>query len=187
MIDYFALLQQPRRPWLDPEKLKEKYHELAREAHPDRAPDLAAGDFAALNEAYRVLAEPKLRLRHLLELEGIPVDSNRIPNDLAELFIGAGTLIQEIDRLLARPTETALNRAVVQSQGREKLRETAELLLKLQEVDKSANSNLTRINQGWSSAREYAPALCDLATRFAYLQRWTAQLEERKFRLSALG
>ena len=30
MTDYFALLQKERRPWLDPEELKEKYFALSR-------------------------------------------------------------------------------------------------------------------------------------------------------------
>ena len=35
MTDYFALFGQPRQPWLDPNVLKEKHHELTRRAHPD--------------------------------------------------------------------------------------------------------------------------------------------------------
>ena len=35
MIDYFALLDQPRAPWLDPDKLKDSYHQKTLQAHPD--------------------------------------------------------------------------------------------------------------------------------------------------------
>ena len=50
MTDYFALLDEARRPWLDPEKLKEKYFALSRVAAPD----------AELNEAYRVLERSEI-------------------------------------------------------------------------------------------------------------------------------
>src|SRR5438132_9046006 len=36
MIDYFALLHEPRRPWLDPDLLKQKFISLSAEVHPDR-------------------------------------------------------------------------------------------------------------------------------------------------------
>ncbi len=42
MTDYFALLGEARRAWLDPEKLKEKYFALNRAAAAD----------AELNEAF---------------------------------------------------------------------------------------------------------------------------------------
>ncbi len=36
VTDYFALLNEPRRPWLEPETLKSKFLALAAEAHPDK-------------------------------------------------------------------------------------------------------------------------------------------------------
>jgi hypothetical protein len=37
MTDYFALLQQPRQPWLEPEQLKQKYQQLTLASHrPDK-------------------------------------------------------------------------------------------------------------------------------------------------------
>ena len=36
MLDYFALLEEERRPWIDPEKIKETFHRLSREQHPDQ-------------------------------------------------------------------------------------------------------------------------------------------------------
>ena len=37
MTDYFALLEQPRAPWLDPRGLKEAYHRQTLQTHPDTA------------------------------------------------------------------------------------------------------------------------------------------------------
>src|SRR5260370_36162164 len=76
MTDYFALLGEPRRPWLEPDSLKARFLALSAEAHPDRlhnAPEAqkqaANQQYAELNSAYRCLREPKERLQHLLELE----------------------------------------------------------------------------------------------------------------------
>ena len=76
MADYFALLNEPRRPLLDADLLKQKFLALASDAHPDRAHNASESEkaevtqrYAQLNAAYNCLAEPKLRLLHLLELE----------------------------------------------------------------------------------------------------------------------
>jgi DnaJ-domain-containing protein 1 len=87
VTDYFALLDQPRRAWLDPDQLETKYHELARQTHPDTAADSAG--FEQIAAAYRTLRDPRLRLQHLLTLEGkAPASaSTDIPTDLVELFM----------------------------------------------------------------------------------------------------
>ena len=105
MTDYFALLGQPRKPWLDPEQLKQKYHELARQSHPDKN----------VNEAYRTLADAKSRLQHLLALEGVALSasSNEIPQELTDLFMAIAPALNKIDNpnvksvddLIARVTQ----------------------------------------------------------------------------------
>jgi curved DNA-binding protein CbpA len=190
MIDYFALLQQPRRPWLDPEELKEKYHELTKTAHPDRpSPANPDSDFASINEAYRVLLDPKLRLDHLLNLEGIPPISHaNVPEQIADVFLEIGTLIQETDRLLAKSaTATALSKALLRTEILEKQKLTADLLEKLETMYAGALKELKRLDQIWTSTdnlRTGASDLSALSSRFAYLTRWIAQLKERKFQLS---
>ncbi len=66
-LDHFAELGQPRRPSLDADALKDHFHRLTAEHHPDIAGD--GGRFTTLNAAYTVLREPAARLRHLLELD----------------------------------------------------------------------------------------------------------------------
>ena len=75
-MDCFALLGEPRRPWLDAEALKAKFLTRSAEVHPDRvhqsseADKLAANQrYTELNAAYNCLREPRHRIRHLLELE----------------------------------------------------------------------------------------------------------------------
>lgn len=62
MTDAFALLGEERRPWLDPEVLKQRFHEMSGPLHPDRhhgAPEGEREDagkrYAELNAAYSVL------------------------------------------------------------------------------------------------------------------------------------
>jgi len=95
VTDYFALLNEPRRPWIEPETLKAKFLKLAAEAHPDKQrssneaeKNSANRRYAELNSAYHCLAGPKSRLLHLLELElgAKPKDVQEIPPVLADLF-----------------------------------------------------------------------------------------------------
>ena len=75
MTDYFAFFNEPRRPWLDAESLKQKFLALSATVHPDRVHNLGEVERAAaqeryteLNTAYNWLREPKERLQHLLQL-----------------------------------------------------------------------------------------------------------------------
>src|SRR3954464_16081107 len=109
MTDFFALLQEPRRPWLDPGALKQKFLALSARMHPDKVqaagePEKAAiaRNFAELNTAFNCLSEPKSRLLHLLELESgaRPAEIQQIPPGLADLFIEVATLCKNADGFL---------------------------------------------------------------------------------------
>ena len=108
MTDLFALLGEPRRPFLDPERIKETFHRLSRTEHPDQqtAPAVAAdAGFAQLNLAQATLRDPKTRLRHLLELEFPAVrlsGPSTVPPALGDLFAPIHGLLREIDALLSR-------------------------------------------------------------------------------------
>lgn len=47
-----------------------------------------------------------------------------------------------------------------------------------------AVNELQTIDKDWDSIDPVASRLTELSSRFAYLARWIAQLEERKFQLS---
>ena len=191
MIDYFSLLQQPRRPWLNAEQLKEKYIQITIAMHPDRPAPPASGknsapDFAYINEAFRVLVDPKARLQHLLKLEGIAANSDAVPETLGDVFLETGTLVQEIDLLISRTTANTLSKALRQPEILEAKKLAADMLDKLQGIYQRALDDLKKLDQLWSSTHQIAPELSAVSAKLAYLTRWIAQLEERQFQLSIL-
>src|ERR1700722_13850489 len=106
MNDNFALFNEPRRPWIDPDLLKEKFLALSAQFHPDRVhqssePERRAASerFAEINAAYNCLREPKDRLRHLLELElgRKPADIQRVPAEMMDSMFEVGQLCRQVD------------------------------------------------------------------------------------------
>src|ERR1035437_8974462 len=114
MTDFFALLAEPRRPWLEADLLKQKFLALSANAHPDRIHSASEADkadatkrFTELNAAYNCLAELKMRLLHLLELElgAKPKDIQQIPTALADLFPEVATNCRSVDGFLAEKSK----------------------------------------------------------------------------------
>ena len=190
MTDLFALLGEPRRPALDPERIKETFHRLSRTEHPDQhasPSDTTGADFAQLNLAQATLRDPKTRLRHLLELEFPTVrlaGPSTVPPTLADLFAPTHTLLREIDALLAKKSAapSALARALL---AREEwtLRERAEATLaEVETLHASTLVDLQTVDTAWDGRPPDADVrLHDLYQRFSYLSRWAEQLRERLF------
>jgi curved DNA-binding protein CbpA len=184
MTDYFALLDQPRGPWLDLDALKEAYHRKTLQTHPDTAPAVES-DFAQLNEAYQVLQDPKRRLHHLLSLENCapPSGNQAVPQELQDLFLQIGALNQRAHLLLekTRTISNALSRSLLKPQMIEMQREVGDAREKIRDLFEAATQQLRELNSLWQ-----VEALSDLYFKFAYLGRWSAQLDELAFQLSAL-
>lgn len=170
MTDYFALLGEARRPFLEPEKLKEKYFSLSRAAPPS----------AELNEAYRVLSDPKLRLQHLLKLEGADLTAGRpVPPAVAELFWNTGTLLREIERWLLREKAVSGNlaRALLQPE-RGKLEDR---LGKLEaELRATYEADLAQLGE----LPNEIPHLIERYDRISYLTRLLEQVKEKRVQMS---
>jgi curved DNA-binding protein CbpA len=177
MTDYFALLEEARRPWLDPEELKEKYFARSRAAAAD----------AELNEAFRVLSDPKLRLHHLLTLEGAELTAGRpVPPSVAELFWNTGTLLRDVERWLLKSAAagSALSRALLSS-------ERTKLERKLEKLEEELNAlyetGLDQLRQIDSAANSVPPnelsKLVELYDSISYLTRLREQTTEKRFQL----
>jgi curved DNA-binding protein CbpA len=192
MTDFFALFAQPRQPWLEPNILKEKHHELTRRGHPDVRGKDVSGKFEEINEAYRILAEPKLRIQHLLQLEGkaSPTKDRSIPSDLQELFLQIGTLCQMSQRIFAQIGEDSavLARSLAKSDLLQFQKQTEQLLEQLSRSYDECLGELRSSNEIWNKKQHEAVSqLQRLHDRMAYLSRWIAQLKEMKLQLTLRG
>jgi DnaJ-domain-containing protein 1 len=187
MTDYFALLQQPRRPWLDDGKLKEQYHALVLAAHPDTAHhEDDSGAAAILNEGYRVLQNPKLRIEHLLALEdnAPKTGQTRVPAPIDDLFWQAGTLVKEIETALAEASATTsgLARALLRRRITEINQRTTGMLEKLDALSRDGLEKLRAIDAVWDTTHDLA-ALHEVHNLLSYTMRWTEQFREKLFQL----
>lgn len=180
MTDFFVLLEQPRRPWLDESAVREAFHRLASASHRDGA----AGGTAFspdLNAAFVTLRDPVKRLRHFLELEDQSAlrTGQAIPADLGELFPQVAAARQALTSYAARRRGAggALARALLaeeESAAKAIAWETRTTLDKrLAEVLEA----LRALDAQWPSPRALT-GLAELYAWLAYLTRWDEQLRE---------
>ena len=205
MLDNFALLQEARRPWLDPELLKQKFFALSAGLHPDRfhvadEKEKAAANrsFADLNAAWQCLREPKDRLGHLLELElgARPQDARDVPAAAMDLFFEVGQLCREADVFLADKARTSspLLKAQKFGEGLELAERLNALQQRIHERREELLGQLKDMNAAWESAppagaaaRSAALSLDKLEGVYrmlSYIARWTGQIQERVVQLS---
>ena len=156
MTDYFALLAQPRTPWLDPDQLREEFRRRVKIEHPDAG--VGSSDsgytFAELNTAYRVLTEPSLRLAHLLELAGEKVGPiSQPPVELSDLFFSTASAIEQLLAGDSAPAESHLQKLQTLQ---------AATIESLRGIDQSDISSIKRAHE-----------------KLSYFDRWIAQLGER--------
>ena len=198
MPDYFALLNEPRRPWLDADALKKKFFALSSQTHPDRAHSLGEVEkekahqrSTELNAAYSCLREPRERLRHLIELErgSLPKQIQEISGDAMDLFMEVGQLCRQTDAFLAE--KNRVTSPLLKVRWFERGEEWTEKLRELQNCigmkREALAEELKQIDSAWmgGAAREELLARLEKIYRqFSYLDRWTAQLQERATQIS---
>lgn len=205
MTDFFALFDEPRRPWLDLEALKKKFLARSAETHPDRyhaaseaGKQVVNQRYAELNAAYNCLREPKLRLLHLLELEtgARPKDVQRIPSGTMDLAIEVGALCRDVDQFLAERAK--VTSPLLKVQWFERSLEWTDRLNALQQrlqakrVEREAE--LQTLAMQWDQAPPVgSPSRAEvlplerveqLYRAFSYLTRWAAQIQERLVQLA---
>ena len=200
MTDYCALLNEPRRPWLELEALKAGFLKFAAEAHPDKQrganeaeKNAANRRYAELNAAYHCLAEPKSRLLHLLELElgAKPKEVQQIPPALADLFAEVATTCRDADTFLTERGKATS--PLLQVRFFERAQEWTERLndmqKKLTELRVRLTDELKSLDEVWGEAgadsrAAILPKLEELYRLFGYFNRWSSQIQERIVQLS---
>jgi DnaJ-domain-containing protein 1 len=196
MTDLFALLDQRRRPWLDPEALRAAFHERTLRQHPDAQASCADGssadaDFARINEAFQTLSDPKLRLQHLLALAGHASTSrfDSVPANIADLFPAIAQVTQEATRVAekAAGATSALSRSLLTGEIVQVRNRITALLATLTQLQAEADAELQQLDAAFTEEDEVAmAALQRLYVRYSYLRRWMAQLEEHRTALATM-
>ena len=202
MTDYFAVLGQPRRPWLDADALKEKFHELSAGAHPDRVHNLdapareqAGKRYVEINAAYQCLHNPKSRLAHLLLLEGgsKPGDLRTLPEDVVQLFGTVGAALRDTNPLVAEKAlaTSAILRVGLMEKALPHIENISRLQAVIQTQLQGVTDELRRLDGEWDAGllnpaqRSAALATAEkLYHLFGFYERWAGQLQERSFQLT---
>ena len=190
MTDAFALLDEPRQPWLDAAALKEKFLSRSAETHPDKFTDpanaaekeTAQSRFAELNIAHETLRDPKRRLQHLLTLERghKPDEVHDILPGTADLFLHVGQLLRDLAPFLAqREAETSPPlKAQTYPQALDWLEQLTPLQQTLTQTLQHLDTQLQSLNKNWTPE-----TLEPLFHQYSYLQKWQTQLNDRAMRL----
>ena len=203
MTDAFALLNEPRRPWLDAESLKQKFLTLSSDLHPDRAHAMGEAEkraaqerYTEFNSAYHCLRDPKERLRHLLELElgAKPENVQRVPGDLMELSMEISRLCREADAFVAESSgqTSPLLKAQLFGRNQEWTEKLTALSRQVQSRSEKLTAELKGIDAEWEGDKgagcsDRSGMLRRLETLWrllSYYGRWSAQIQERIVQLS---
>jgi len=205
MVDHFAALKLPRLPWIDPETVTAAFRELSADTHPDRfhnAPveerDLATRRYADLNAAQACLSDPRLRLRHLLELErgSSPEVVKSVPESTMDMFMRVGQLTREVDTFIEEKEQASspLIKAGFFQRGLEWTDRLQSLQAEALKGLEPLHEELRELNGDWEGAPPIGdPArgealplnrLEEIGRVISHLSRWSGQLQERIVRLS---
>lgn len=200
MSDYFSLLHQPRRPWLEVDALKQTFLALSAETHPDKIhaandaeKSAAAKKFAELNAAHQCLADSKLRLLHLLELERgtKPADIQQIPVALADWFAEIAATCRQADQFLVEKSKVTSPLLQVQlfERGQDWIEKLNALQERLNGLRAQADEKLKSLDEHWmksdtNSRAGILPQVEELYRLFGYFNRWQNQIRERVVQLS---
>jgi hypothetical protein len=200
VTDYFSLLNEPRRPWLDADLIRQKFLALSAGAHPDKIhsatkaeKSAATKKFAELNVACNCLAEPKSRLLHLLELElgAKPKDVQQIPDALAGLFAEVATTCRDAGSFLAEKTKATspLLQVRLFEQAQEWVEKLNALQKKLADLRGQLLAELKSLDEKWINSDTEAQKkllgnIEGLYRLFSYFNRWSSQIQEFVVQLS---
>jgi curved DNA-binding protein CbpA len=198
--DYFALLEEPRRPWLEADSLKQKFLNRSASLHPDKISSTneseksaASKKFAELNAAYHCLVAPKARLLHLLELElgARPKDIQQIPGGLADIFAEVATMCRQADHFLSEKSQTISPLLQVQifERAQDWIEKLNALQKKLRDFSEKLFAELKLLDAQWITGNpqtrgDLLNELEKLYRLFSYFNRWNGQIQERIVQLS---
>jgi DnaJ-domain-containing protein 1 len=169
--DYFAVLNEPRRPWIEAEALKKRFLAFSADAHPDRVHSASQQEkesahqrYLEIHAAYNCLRDPKMRLRHFLELErgAKPPEVQTVPPGLLELFMEVGQVSRAVDAFLAERARTTspLLKAQLFAQASQRERDISALHTRLSSLRENLDAELKTLNDAWAMSENPSLAAC---------------------------
>ncbi len=157
---------------LDLDELRQVYQNLAAQNHPDKGGDKKL--FEKINLDYAILRSPAKRIKAIMDHQGIEYDTRgAVSNDLMDLFMLVGALIQEADAFLRKKSAATsiLAKALLEA-------ESMELQDKLSEHIATIESNQSQITERFATPIDKSE-LPQIARNLSFLEKWQAQLQQR--------
>ena len=190
----FAFFELEPAPALDAAALKERFARATSESHPDKFAQSAEPErlavearYAALNQAYQTLIDPRARLLALYEMTkgAKPPDIQRIPPGTMDLFKEVGEMCRELDAFLEkkRITTGRLERAGLMSEELTLQDALVALRMKLEQFAATVDAELAALDARWRAGNKDLNALEAVYRKYSYVSRWRQQLEEREIAL----
>src|SRR5277367_868269 len=179
--DYFALLELPRKLWIEMSALEQKFLQLSWKLHPDNFVNASEAEREAslrrsseLNDAYRTLRDPVGRVEYLLAIEGARKEGEHKQQAPPELLEEVFELNESLDELRDAKSEggdlTALKTRLESAQK--------SFQQKLEEVD----AQLFAVARQWDAAIDIeASGTSAHAEREAIKQRLNELLNRRAY------
>ncbi|MFQ5761876.1 MAG: Fe-S protein assembly co-chaperone HscB [Candidatus Bathyarchaeia archaeon] len=200
-INYFTMLEEPTRPMLDANKLKETYRTLSPKLHPDhfqtkpaREKALALQWASLLNKAYQTLRDPKLRIRYLISLKtgadpdeeaektaAISNETMQLFNEVREECSKTDAFLEKVDKVASRIVLASLLSA---ESFQTRIRQLSELREKIAKTRLTLLECLKQQDEEWmkdvqGSNAKLLEALKSVGDGLSFLDKFDALIEER--------
>ena len=187
MIDYFALLDLERRPFIADESLKNAY---LRKSEMTRAQTNGLDALSSVNMAFRTLSNPAARTQHLLNLEFGDARGGGLTPDIGTIFGPVAEAVQMADRELGSLSaqSSALLRALAYQKVDGVRERLAEVETELSKRDSGLLSELQQLDEIWRiDPAQCRDRLAQIALRLKFVQKWLSEVHERQIRLEELA
>jgi molecular chaperone HscB len=170
--DYFTILGLPQKINVDEEALKERFFDLNRAFHPDRAAklsdertrEIALRKSVMINNGFNTLRDRTRRIQYLIrqELGEREEQSGHIPVDLFEL-------VEEINELMGGVRQARRAKEEERGAGPGNGNRLADLLTRLQGHLRALSAHREAFERSLRSKEEEWDALCDSTHNFETL------------------
>ena len=152
------------------EVLRDAYREIGKRLHPDAGGD--EGDFAALREAFAVVSSPSRRMKHWMELKGIPCEiRGSIDSTLMDLFAKIGAVTQQAEEVIRKRDEakSILVKALLENDA-QICREAVESAIS--EVESAISHECSHFQVIEFANALDVEAMAKIARSLAFLEKW---------------